>query len=1615
MQPVAPLGFLPTLAAHFSFHRRSASTLDNVDGPLPGSNDKTTFVWNTSGTVASATDSEGYALSYVYDNFDRLTKTTFPDGTTEQTVYQNLDPVFSIDRLGRTSQYTFDAMDQMSSAIDPLGRKTQYSWCSCGSLATLTDGSNNVTTWTHDLEGRTRQKIYADNTAVSYLYEADTSRLAARTDAMLQTTFYNYALDNSLTQKTYPLRLDLSSSDATTPVLYSYDSNFPRLSGVTNGWGTIKYAYNNYVTDPFSSATTGGGRLQSVTNNVIPNSAITYAFDAMGRVANRSINGSANSTAWEYDLMGRVASETNALGRFQYNYVADAAGLKGTTRLSYLGYPNGQTTRFSWYNNRGDQRLSRIENLAPIAQSGTLSMQGSLFGALASNTRLLLTGPDGLLIAAGSAGNNILLFDSTTRVQVANINIGNTPGAMALSKDKGKVYVASPSGNFVAVVDLVSSTLASTISLSTSPLSLAVSPDGKRLFVGTSSGTLRVDTATNSVISGGTVSSFRADHLASFDDKLISLDSSTTTLRAFQLTSDTTYTALNTATVGSGATEMLFDPATKKIFVANGGSNTVSAVDSGSLIPPATASVSTISGFSAPSGLSLSGPSLFVADGSSAVKQVNTGTLAIANSISMSASPARVASAPAIVFASSSSSVNYFVNNATISNFAYGENSAGEIVEWDQLQSGRTAGAKLEYDQASQLVGMRSGVGATPPPYVDQHYFSYDAAANRTAAQKDVIQYATVGGTVTNGDIISLTVQDSALSGGSRTVSYTVSGSPSFSDIATYLAALVTADSNLQTVGISATALGSKIVLRSLSNNVTSYSYSQGSNTESIAFGITKVTGNIGLTTAGPTTDTVRVRVFDPVFTNGFKDTDYTTSSGQAAGSIAAGLASALSTNLGSQFSVTQPASSSNSVVQIVSNTGNISSFVSSYGRYPIITAGTSVASSETVLLGGTPTNGDKVYIEFSGPAFYGYSTPYLASYVVGQGGNDDSTPTKLAQNIATFLNVPGSANEVLGITASSSGALLTISSIAPAPVRLKFNVTRTGGVPSETATIGIAPNGTTPIVLGGSVASGDSWTITVYDTTFGSASATHAFTSGDTLSTVADALVTQLNAMSGISASKVVVGSTVVINVTSTSQSATTFTKSTSGTATVYIPPTVGVAQASVNNVNELTSISAGGPTRFRGTTDRPVTPVTINSASATMLNSRTFRGNPSLSTGNNSVSITATTGGGGTTTNSYQVGVTGPSSSSLSYDANGNMTSDGTNSFSWDAENRLVKITYPGSGQTSTFSYDALGRNVNIVEAGSTSGTKQFVWCAARRCEERDNSGSLTKQFYAQGQRNGTSSYFYAPDHLGSVREMTNSSGTVKAEYSYSPYGERTVLSETVPSDFSFTGHYFHSRSELALTPLRAYKATIGRFINRDPIGERGGVNLYGYVWNSPAGRIDILGAYGSTGSNSGGASHGSNSGGGSGGSNSGGGSRGSNSKGSCQDPGWDPPGDRPHWDGPPDPTGWSGTSDPPRWEGPKFPGAGDPGVPSSSMQQTMDDIIKNISQRMDEEAFKKAFEGIGPPIPGIENPLDPTGVNEVQDEIYKRMTGHDAPEHPDPTQGTAPSDSAQRGAGP
>jgi len=292
-------------------------------------------------------------------------------------------------------------------------------------------------------------------------------------------------------------------------------------------------------------------------------------------------------------------------------------------------------------------------------------------------------------------------------------------------------------------------------------------------------------------------------------------------------------------------------------------------------------------------------------------------------------------------------------------------------------------------------------------------------------------------------------------------------------------------------------------------------------------------------------------------------------------------------------------------------------------------------------------------------------------------------------------------------------------------------------------------------------------------------------------------------------------------------------------------------ITQAGYNAGNQLASMSTGGILPFVGRTSEAAS-VSVAGSAATMTSSTNFMGSAQMALGTNTVSIVAMNSSGSASTNNYQMVVTAGGQNTLLYDLNGDLTQVSTNgisqtSYEWDALNRLIAVNESSTNRTE-FTYDGLGRRVRIVEKtnGAVTSDKRFVWCNTELCEERDSSGgTVNKRFFAQGVQLSTTNYFYTTDHLGSIREVVDSSGTnVVARYSYDPYGRRTLVSGSDLADFGFTGHYVHKSSGLYLAPYRAYDPNLGRWLSRDPLGESGGLNLYGYVGNDPVNWLDLLG---------------------------------------------------------------------------------------------------------------------------------------------------------------------------
>ncbi len=290
-------------------------------------------------------------------------------------------------------------------------------------------------------------------------------------------------------------------------------------------------------------------------------------------------------------------------------------------------------------------------------------------------------------------------------------------------------------------------------------------------------------------------------------------------------------------------------------------------------------------------------------------------------------------------------------------------------------------------------------------------------------------------------------------------------------------------------------------------------------------------------------------------------------------------------------------------------------------------------------------------------------------------------------------------------------------------------------------------------------------------------------------------------------------------------------------------------------NVVNQLQSLTAGGEAMLQGALNEPGT-VTVGSRSTKTDGANKFRLSVPVTTGTNQLMVLSEDVNGNTATNTATFTVATSGTRAFAYDLNGNTTSDGSKTYSWDGANRLVKINYSGTNNYTEFTYDGASRRVRIkeVESGTTTADKRFVFSGLTIAERRAADGTtVERRYYGQGfQQSGTSgpeSYFYIRDHLGSIRAVIDESGAERGRWSYSLWGSRSanqITTSPIEADFGYTGHYNHDRSGLAAAWARFYDPTTTSWLSRDPIGEAGGVNLYGYVANNPINFVDPLGLW-------------------------------------------------------------------------------------------------------------------------------------------------------------------------
>ena len=223
--------------------------------------------------------------------------------------------------------------------------------------------------------------------------------------------------------------------------------------------------------------------------------------------------------------------------------------------------------------------------------------------------------------------------------------------------------------------------------------------------------------------------------------------------------------------------------------------------------------------------------------------------------------------------------------------------------------------------------------------------------------------------------------------------------------------------------------------------------------------------------------------------------------------------------------------------------------------------------------------------------------------------------------------------------------------------------------------------------------------------------------------------------------------------------------------------------------------------------------------------------------------------------------------------YDDDGNMTvgplpvaPTANSTLVWDGENRLIETQVSTSGLLVRDYYDAQSRRIASTVGTATTLFIYDGWNVIAEYTIQNSSFKIQNSYLWGLDLSGTlqgagggggllcesqitnaqiSKFFPTYDGNGNVSEYLSTTGTLAAHFEYDPFGNAVVNTDTTGQfNYRFSTKPLDSETGLYYYGYRYYDPLTGRWPSRDPIGEMGGVNLYGFVGNDGVDRVDIIG---------------------------------------------------------------------------------------------------------------------------------------------------------------------------
>jgi RHS repeat-associated protein len=308
-----------------------------------------------------------------------------------------------------------------------------------------------------------------------------------------------------------------------------------------------------------------------------------------------------------------------------------------------------------------------------------------------------------------------------------------------------------------------------------------------------------------------------------------------------------------------------------------------------------------------------------------------------------------------------------------------------------------------------------------------------------------------------------------------------------------------------------------------------------------------------------------------------------------------------------------------------------------------------------------------------------------------------------------------------------------------------------------------------------------------------------------------------------------------------------------------------------STDAADQLASVSRNGAFTLSGATPAPALNVTVNGQTAQIYKDFAFaRTNLTLTNGANTFTVIATNMYGVKVTNIVSVNL--PVNVGFGYDNNGNLTNDGAKSFAFDAGNQLTNVTVANNFKKD-FVYDGLKRLRIKREYGWIGGTWKitneirFVWDGNVIVQLRNSNNvptlTLTRGLGLRGGSRvaggiggllamtdgGGNSLYYHADGSGNITALMDGRENIVGRREYGAFGQSVFLGgrQAGANPFWYSSQLFDEDTRLVHFKRRAYSPELSRFLNNDPIGERGGRNLARFARNNPLRYVDELGLFG------------------------------------------------------------------------------------------------------------------------------------------------------------------------